>query len=519
MSYLENQTRPNSYVTYYLKAGAPITGISPFAVKSLTGASELLFTASNLLGGGAYGTIELTNALLPPTKGMQLEWNGLDSRATFLINSPILSYPVFEITNNAVLTNQPLFISNGDHNNGTQQYLTQKSDTQCGIYWASSTGGFGTMEYINGTGGGQDSLNIYNSPGAQGGSPLWLQSNLIVYSDAFSTLFNSCNYLGNLWANSLKLPQNSESQPFATPGDGFIRTSPFASGSNCMDFFIRLGTGLTVGYNWFVSDGAGSYNYATLRGGAVLSNADQALFTCANIYGYCNLSSVAGAFSNLTVTSTASVCNTLTVTSPTGGYSPITLRGLLSSPVAISSSVYPGATGPISCGNAAGLMGVFQMPAGWSQANMVQVTLAGMNAFAPTNRVTQYNTTFDYTQSGGSVGPPDGIWFFITSTNAGIPPFSVANYTNNISAYQILCGLPPVPSSSFGSSTVAYPDAGSNSTSLQINWPVTFTFSPRTLTGVAGQFYIWCSLHNPLAHGGTINFNAFSLQATLTYLA
>ena len=517
MSFLENQTRPNSYVAYYLKTDAPITGISPFAVKSLTGASELLFIASNLLGG-PYGTIQLTNALLPPAKGMQLEWSGLNDSATFLINSPIHSYPLFEITNNTVIANQPLYISNADHTNGTQQYLTQKSDTQGGIYWASSTGYFGTMEYINGTGGGQDSLNIYTSPGAVGGSPLWLQSNLIVYSDAISTLNTSCNFMANLYANNLKLPQTSISTPTA-PGDGVIRTSPFASGSNCMDLFVHLGTGLTVGYNFFANDNDGSYLYATLRGGAVLSNADTALFTCANIYGYCNISSVAGSFSNLTVTSTASVCNTLTVTSPTGGYSPITLRGLLTSPVAISSTVYPGATGPILCGNAAGLMGVFQMPDGWSQANTVQVTLAGMNAFAPTNRVTQYNTTFDYSQSGGSAGPPDGIWFFITSTNAGIPAFSVSNYTNTIAAYQILCGLPPVPSSSFSSSTVAYPDAGSNSTSLQINWPVTFTFSPRTLTGVAGQFYIWCSLHNPNAHGGTINFNAFSLQATLTYLA
>ena len=545
MSYLENQTRPNTSETYYIARGETLTVGSPLIIYSADRQSELLFTVADFFGE-PNATMELNNRNTGGLnlRSFQIQFLNYQDDASIYFNSPVTSYPTFDMYSFGATFNVPVVFCNRQEINQTNQYITQSSDTQGGIYWASAGGSFGTVEYSNGT-GVPDRLNIYTSPNATGANPVALQSNLLVYSDGLSTSATSCNFLANLSANNIKLPQTSISTPTA-PGDGVIRSSPYASGSNCMDFFVHLGTGLTVGYNWFANDDAGSYLYATLRGGAILSNADTAVFTCANIYGYCNISSVAGSFSNLTSTSSASFCNGLVVYAGTatlngpisvggqflinsgaptpllrsglalcnqaGGYDGITFNGTV--PKTFIQTTTFGAGGDVAVGNASGIIKQFVLPLEYQTANTIQVNITGRSIVAGSNDVSPYSTSFTYVGSGGSIGPPDGTWFYITGQPGAA--FSTAAYGIGLSGNLVLATLPSLSNNSYSGSPVPYPETG-NSVSTAINWPMTFTLCPRQLPD--GQtFYVWCSLHNPSSHGGTINFDTFNLYANLTFI-
>ena len=547
MSYLENQTRPNKFETYYIRRGETLVVGSPLIIYSPERLSEFKITVDQYAGLPA-AIMELNNRNTGGLnlRGYQVQILGYQDDASIYFQSPTTAYPTFDFYAFGATFNVPVIFCNRQYINPTNMFIAQANNSNGGIYWEGPhyplANSFGTIEYNFAT-GVPDRLNIYTSPNATaGGVPVALQSNLLVYSDGLSTTATSCNFLANLSANNLKMSQTSQSQPFATAGDVLIRASPFASGFNCMDSFLRVGAGLTVGYNWYVSDASGSYKYAQILGGANPIDPTQATFTI------CNAALSNLAVSNVTTSTTfqqsVGFSNGLTVFAGTttlngsisvggqllinsgvstplfrsglslcnlnAGYSGISFNGTLP-PTTISST--PFFTGSVSVGNAAGLISTFTLPALWSNANAIQICIAGTNTSPAQNRVSSYNTSFTYNQSGGSIGPPDGTWFFITGSNTGA--FSTANYANSLPSTQILATLPSL--STYNSTFQQYPDDG-NTAAITVNWPAPFVLCPRTLP-TAGVFYVWCSLHNPSSHGGVINFDAFSLQATLTYLA
>ena len=544
MSYLENQTRPNTFETYYLKRGETLIAGSPLIIYSADRHSELIFTVADYAGLPA-ATMELNNRGTGglDLRGYQIQIIGYQDDASIYFNSPVTSYPTFDMYSFGATFNVPVVFCNRQQINQTNQYITQSSDTQGGIYWATQGGSFGTVEYSNGT-GVPDRLSIYTSPNATGANPVAIQSNLLVYGDGISTTVTSCNFLANLSANNLKMSQNSQGQPFATAGDALVRASPFASGSNCLDSFLRVGAGSTVGYNWYVSDSSGSYKYAQILGGANPIDPTQATLTICNAE-FSNLS-----ISNITTATTfqqgVGFCNGLTVFAGTttlngnisvggqflinsgvstplfrsglslcnqaGGYTGITFNGTL--PRTFIQTTTFGAGGDVAVGNAAGIIKQFLLPLEYSTANTIQVNICGTSLASGQNDVTPYSTSFTYVGSGGSIGPPDGTWFYITSQFGS--NFSTANYGNGLSGDLILATLPSLSNNSYSGSPVPYPETGDVVTTA-INWPVTFTLCPRQL-GDLRTFFVWCSLHNPSSHGGTINFDSFNLYATLTFI-